>query len=73
MKFANKLIKKALGAMLDLLEQKPFVRISVRDIVWGHENPLVKLGNEIAKEGEELPFDEFGFFVGVRKHVQEFL
>ena len=46
------------------------MEVSVADILWGHESPLVKLGNEIAKEGEALPFDEFGFFIGVRSRVQ---
>lgn len=65
-RYAKKFVRKAFGAMLELLNQRPFAELTVREIVWGFSHPLVKLGNEVATSDEErLPFDEFGFFVGV--------
>ena len=52
--------------MLDILHQKPFERISVKDFLWGYESPLVRLGNDILPAEEKLPFNKFGIFTGVR-------
>ena len=52
--------------MLDILHQKPFERISVKDFLWGYESPLVRLGNDILPPEEKLPFNKFGIFTGVR-------
>ncbi len=65
MLYASKTVRLALGSFLEILKQKPFVSLSVRDIVWGHDHPLIKLGNDMLPDGEKLPFNEFGFFVGV--------
>ena len=56
----------ALGSMLDILHQKPFIRVSVKDFIWGYESPLVRLGNDILPAEEKLPFNKFGIFTGVR-------
>lgn len=64
MRFAGRLVRLALGSMLDILQQKPFVSVSVKDVVWGYDHPLIKLGNDILPPEEKLPFDQFGFFVG---------
>ena len=59
-------MRLALGSMLDILHQKPFERISVKDFLWGYESPLVRLGNDILPAEEKLPFNKFGIFTGVR-------
>eukprot|EP00096_Caligus_rogercresseyi_P009544 TRINITY_DN3248_c0_g1_i2.p1 TRINITY_DN3248_c0_g1~~TRINITY_DN3248_c0_g1_i2.p1 ORF type:complete len:506 (-),score=107.11 TRINITY_DN3248_c0_g1_i2:53-1570(-) len=58
------LIKMALKSILQLFKQKPFVKLSVREFLWGYENPLIKLGNEILPKSERIPFDKFGILVG---------
>jgi hypothetical protein len=66
-RYAGRLVRLALGSMLDILQQKPFVGLSVRDVLWGYDNPLIKLGNDILPPEEKLPFDKFGIFLGVRE------
>ena len=65
-KYSGRLVRLALGSMLDILHQKPFERISVKDFLWGYESPLVRLGNDILPPEEKLPFNKFGIFTGVR-------
>ena len=41
-----------------------FLQVSVGDVVWGYEHPLVILGNEVRDEDDKVPGDKYGFFVG---------
>ena len=59
------MIRAALGSMLEILDQKPFVTVTVKEILWGYENPLIQLGRDIFEGDQAYPFDEFGLFVGV--------
>ena len=61
----EKVIRAALGSMLEILDQKPFVTVTVKEILWGYENPLIQLGRDIFEGDQAYPFDEFGLFVGV--------
>jgi len=63
MKWAGKLVQQALGSMLEILRQEVFNSTSVRDIIWGYDHPLIKLGNDVLPPEKKLPFDKFGFFV----------
>jgi len=60
----EKVIRAALGSMLEILDQKPFVTVTVKEILWGYENPLIQLGRDIFEGDQAYPFDEFGLFVG---------
>jgi len=57
-------IRVALGSMLEILKQEPIVPLTVREILWGYENPLIQLGRGIFPDDKAYPFDEFGLFVG---------
>ena len=65
MAYADQIIRLSLNAMLEILEQKPFMEVTVGEAVWGMDSDLVELGNKVLPPGEKLPFDQFGFFVGV--------
>ena len=64
------MIRAALGSMLEILDQKPFVTVTVKEILWGYENPLIQLGRDIFEGDQAYPFDEFGLFVGVSTTMQ---
>ena len=49
---------------MDILEQKPFVPLTVKEILWGYENKLIELSKGILEPGKAYPFDEFGLFKG---------
>lgn len=57
-------IRVALGSMLEILKQEPFVPLTVKDILWGYENPLIQLSRGIFPEGKAYPHENFGLFVG---------
>lgn len=65
-RFAARLAKLALSSMLEVLKEQPFVSRSVRDLMWGYEDPLLKIAKDILPPGQRLPYDKFGFFVEVR-------
>ncbi|KAK3857753.1 hypothetical protein Pcinc_036012 [Petrolisthes cinctipes] len=62
-RFAARLAKLALSSMLEVLKEKPFVTRSVKDLMWGYEDPLLKIAKDILPPGQRLPYDRFGFFV----------
>jgi hypothetical protein len=45
--------------------QEPFVQLSVSQLMWGYDHPLVKLAKDVLPPERRFPFDDFGFFVGV--------
>ena len=69
MKYAGRLVQSALSSMLEILKQEVFNSTSVRDIIWGYDHPLIKLGNDVLPEEKRLPFNKFGFFVNKNDSV----
>ena len=59
------LMRRAVGAVLDVLEQKRFVTLPVRKLLFGYANPMLKLGNDILPPEKRWPHPTFGLFVGV--------
>ena len=70
---SEKIIRVALGSMLELLKQESFAELTVREILWGYENKLIQLSRSIFPEGEGYPFDEFGLFKGKNGTVSAFM
>lgn len=64
LEFASKVLRSVLGTTFEVLHQKPFAKLSIKDIMWGYENPLVKIGNDILPEEQRLPSNKFGLLVG---------
>ena len=69
MRYAGRLVQSALSSMLEILKQEVFNSTSVRDIIWGYDHPLIKLGNDVLPEEKRLPFNKFGFFVNKNHSV----
>ena len=61
---SENIIKVALGSMLEILKQTPFVQLTVSQILWGYENQLIQLAKGIFPEDQAYPFDKFGLFTG---------
>ena len=59
------LINNAPGG-LKALKQRPFVNVTVADILWGSENPLLDLSAGMFKDRPDLlyPCKKFGIFMG---------
>ena len=53
---AGPLVQNALGSMLEILKQEVFNSTSVRNIIWGYDHPLIKLGNDVLPEEKKLEF-----------------
>ena len=47
MKYSSKLVRAAFGQMLKILDQAIISEVSVRDVIWGHDHPIVELANGI--------------------------
>ncbi|CAL4144053.1 unnamed protein product, partial [Meganyctiphanes norvegica] len=61
-RFAARLVKLALSSMLDVLKEDPFAAHTVKELMWGYDDPLLKIAKEIMPPDQQMPFDEFGFF-----------
>ena len=51
--------------MLEVLKEKPVVAHTVGELMWGYDDPLLKIAKDILPPDQRLPFDKFGFFINV--------
>merc|ERR1711935_54489 len=63
-KDGSDLIKRSIGGVLDVLEQTPFEKLTVRKLLFGYATPLLKLGSDILPPEKRWPHQLFGLFVG---------
>lgn len=49
---------------MDILKIKPFVEVSVGQLLWGYEDPLLKLAKDVVPKEQKLPYEEFGLMYG---------
>ncbi|XP_064114979.1 lysosome membrane protein 2-like isoform X1 [Macrobrachium nipponense] len=62
-RFAARIAKLALSSMLEVLKEKPVVAHTVGELMWGYDDPLLKIAKDILPPDKRLPFDKFGFFI----------
>ena len=58
MQHSTKIVKKAVSTLLDILKLQPFTAHTVKELMWGYEDPLLKLG----KQGKFLLVGFLDFF-----------
>ena len=65
MKDGTPLLRRSIGAVLDVLDQEKFITQTIRKLLFGYANPLLKLGRDILPPDRRWPHPTFGLFVGV--------
>nr|CAD7463823.1 unnamed protein product [Timema tahoe] len=63
-KHAARFLRLAMASIMDILKIKPFVEVSVHQLLWGYEDPLLKLAKDVVPKDQKLPYDEFGLMYG---------
>ena len=58
-------MRQTTSGLLEVLEEYPIIVRSVHELVFGYADPLVKLAKNVQPPGQSLPFESFGYFVGV--------
>lgn len=61
---AARFLRLAMSSIMDILKVKPFVEVSVGQLLWGYEDPLLKLAKDVVPKEQKLPYDQFGLFYG---------
>lgn len=61
---STKIVKKAVSTILDVLKMQPFTVHTVREYIWGYDDPLLKLAKGVLPAEKRFPYEQFGFFVG---------
>jgi scavenger receptor class B, member 1 len=59
-KHAARFLRLAMASIMDILKIKPFVEVTVGQLLWGYEDPLLKLAKDVVPKEQKLPYDEFG-------------
>ncbi|XP_025836742.1 lysosome membrane protein 2 [Agrilus planipennis] len=59
-KHAARFLRLAMASIMDILKLKPFVEVSVGQLLWGYEDPLLKLAKDVVPKEQKLPYEEFG-------------
>lgn len=57
-------LRLAMASIMDILKIKPFVEVSVGQLLWGYEDPLLKLAKDVVPKEQKLPYEEFGVMYG---------
>ncbi|XP_068086311.1 scavenger receptor class B member 1 isoform X2 [Anabrus simplex] len=63
-KHAARFLRLAMASIMDILKVKPFVEVSVHQLLWGYEDPLLKLAKDVVPKEQKLPYEEFGLMYG---------
>lgn len=53
-----------MASIMDILKIRPFVEVSVGQLLWGYEDPLLKLAKDVVPKEQKLPYEEFGLMYG---------
>ncbi|KAJ8683686.1 hypothetical protein QAD02_019478 [Eretmocerus hayati] len=61
---AARFLRLAMASIMDILKIKPFVEVSVGQLLWGYEDPLLKLAKDVVPKDQTLPYDQFGLMYG---------
>jgi hypothetical protein len=64
-KHAARFLRLAMASIMDILKIKPFVEVTVEQLLWGYEDPLLKLAKDVVPKEQKLPYEEFGLLYGV--------
>lgn len=56
-----------MASIMDILKIKPFVEVSVGQLLWGYEDPLLKLAKDVVPKEQKLPYEEFGLMYNVNQ------
>ena len=65
MQYGSPVAKQAIGSLVDILDQRLYNRILVREYIWGQKHPLIKLGRDLEKDPKKrFPYDKYGLLVG---------
>lgn len=62
--FLFRFLRLAMASIMDILKIKPFVEVSVGQLLWGYEDPLLKLAKDVVPKEQKLPYEEFGVLYG---------
>lgn len=60
----HRFLRLAMASIMDILKIKPFVEVSVGQLLWGYEDPLLKLAKDVVPKEQKLPYEEFGLMYG---------
>lgn len=63
-KHAARFLRLAMASIMDILKIKPFVEVSIGQLLWGYEDPLLKLAKDVVPKEHKLPYDQFGLLYG---------
>ncbi|KAK2583551.1 hypothetical protein KPH14_009505 [Odynerus spinipes] len=63
-KYAARFLRLAMASIMDTLKIKPFVEVSIGQLLWGYEDPLLKLAKDVVPKEQKLPYDQFGLLYG---------
>uniref|UniRef100_A0A1B6ES61 Scavenger receptor class B member 1 n=1 Tax=Cuerna arida TaxID=1464854 RepID=A0A1B6ES61_9HEMI len=63
-KHAARFLRLAMASIMDILKIQPFVEVSVGQLLWGYEDPLLKLAKDVVPKEQKLPYEEFGLMYG---------
>ncbi|KAF2361877.1 CD36 family [Trinorchestia longiramus] len=62
-RYTPKFIQLIFSSMLEVLKKTPFTTRNVSDLIWGYEDPLLKMARDILPPEQRFPSDSFGFFL----------
>jgi len=62
-RYTPRFIQLIFSSMLEALGETPFATHNVSSLMWGYEDPLLKMARDILPPHQRSPSDSFGFFL----------
>jgi len=62
-RYTPRFIQLIFSSMLEVLGEGPFATHNVSSLMWGYEDPLLKMARDILPPHQRSPSDSFGFFL----------
>ncbi|XP_037071198.1 lysosome membrane protein 2-like [Pollicipes pollicipes] len=70
-RFQPPVMRRTISATLEALGETPIITKSVRDLVSGYPDPLLKLANDMQPPRQNKRFDKFGFFIKKNNSIEQ--
>lgn len=65
MKYSTKVLTTAVESIFSIIEETPFVKVSVKQFLWGYEDTFLNLARDVLPPWQRLPYEKYGVFVKV--------
>lgn len=70
LKYTQSFTRLATSSLFGVLNQEVVIQKTIKELLWGYNDTLIKLAKDMMPPGRVIPHDMFGFFVGKNESLE---